>query len=81
MNYSEHQLGGVGRQNMTCVRTTGGPTPVCRWYLIFVRSICVIAAAVLIAGCSKEQAETLTVAYSNDLKGTIRSCGCPVNYF
>jgi 2',3'-cyclic-nucleotide 2'-phosphodiesterase (5'-nucleotidase family) len=43
--------------------------------------VCGLALAAMAAGCSKEQSETLTVVYSNDLKGVIRSCGCPVNDF
>jgi 2',3'-cyclic-nucleotide 2'-phosphodiesterase (5'-nucleotidase family) len=41
-----------------------------------------IAAALLVAwigvaGCSQEQAQTLTIAYSADLRGAIYPCDCP----
>jgi hypothetical protein len=36
---------------------------------------------IAIGGCSQEPPETLTIAFSNDLRGEIRSCGCPANDF
>lgn len=40
-----------------------------------------VAIWVAVAGCSQEPPETLTVVFSNDLRGEIRSCGCPANDF
>lgn len=48
-------------------------------FLTFFAFVCVVAAAI---GCSeKPQSETLTIAYSNDLVGEIRSCGCAADDF
>lgn len=33
---------------------------------------------VVVQGCSQEPAETLTIGFSNDLNGELRSCGCLV---
>jgi len=37
----------------------------------------VLVATIGLAGCSKEPAKTVTIAYSNDLLGTIYPCDCP----
>jgi 5'-nucleotidase len=37
----------------------------------------VVIALFLFSGCSKKPAKTLTIAYSNDLLGTIHPCDCP----
>ncbi|MBI4721347.1 MAG: hypothetical protein HY770_09045 [Chitinivibrionia bacterium] len=41
-------------------------------------SVCALLAAALACGCSKKP-QRLTIVFSNDLMGKIRSCGCPSN--
>jgi len=51
-----------------------------RFYVCFRVALIIFAAACIgVTGCSKEPAQTLTIVYSNDLNGVIRSCGCPIN--
>jgi 5'-nucleotidase len=40
-------------------------------------AVTVLIATIGLSGCSKEPAKTVTIAYSNDLLGTIYPCDCP----
>jgi hypothetical protein len=43
-------------------------------------AVCLAMCASLAFGCSKKE-ERLTIVFSNDMLGKIRSCGCPTNDF
>jgi hypothetical protein len=47
----------------------------------FLLTAVVASGLVGAGGCSKQPSETLTLVYSNDMIGEIRSCGCPADDF
>jgi hypothetical protein len=53
-------------------------TPAYRRFLLLV---VLVVFWLVSAGCSQERSETLTIAFSNDMNGEIRSCGCAADDF
>lgn len=50
-------------------------------YRRFLLLIALVVVWRVSAGCSHEPSETLTIAFSNDMNGEIRSCGCAADDF